>query len=67
MKKITNVTNVMMRKSRIAQRIRLTRYRNIRSLLPVLDAAAESYLPSTANTREAPVETGASRLLLATR
>jgi hypothetical protein len=30
------VTNVMMRKSRIAQRIRLTRYRNIRSLPPVL-------------------------------
>ncbi len=35
MKKITNVTNVMIRKRRIAQRIRLTRYRNIRSLLLV--------------------------------
>ena len=31
MKKITNVTNVMMMKSRIAQRIRLIRYRNIAS------------------------------------
>jgi hypothetical protein len=29
MKKITNVTNVMMRKSRTAQRSRLTRYLNI--------------------------------------
>jgi hypothetical protein len=31
MKKITNVTNVMMMKSRIAQRIRLIRYRTISS------------------------------------
>jgi len=29
MKKITNVTNVITMKSRIAQRTRLTRYRNI--------------------------------------
>jgi hypothetical protein len=43
MKKITNVTNVMMRKSRIAQRTRLMRYRNMsQPFLSVLPVAAES-------------------------
>ena len=42
MKKITNVTNVITRKSRIAHRILLIRYRNISLLLSSL-AAAKSY------------------------
>jgi hypothetical protein len=41
MKKITNVTNVITRKSRIAQRILRIRYRNISLLLSYL-ATAES-------------------------
>jgi hypothetical protein len=44
MKKITNVTNVMMMKSRNAQRIRLIRYRTISPRLAAF-LGSESYRP----------------------